>query len=66
MVLSPLDIHGLNDSRTTYVILAQRPSDCVAQLVERRICIQEVLGLIPSLGSHLTSSQSIPVLFSGM
>ena len=48
MVLSSLDIHGLNDSQTTYVISAMCSCACVAQLVVRRNCNQEVLCLKPS------------------
>ena len=37
------------------VILAMCTSGCVAQLVDHWICNQEVLGSMPTLGTHLTS-----------
>ena len=52
MVLSSLDIHGLNVSRSSYVILANHPTACVAQLVERWICIKQVLGSNSSQSKH--------------
>ena len=55
MVLSSLDIHGLNDSPSTLVILAKCTIACVAQIVEYGICNQEVLGSIPSQSNLLTS-----------
>ena len=53
MVLSSLDIHGLNDSQTSYVILAECPTACVAQLVESRTCDQKIPGLNPGQGIGL-------------
>ena len=51
MVLSSLDIHGLNLSRSTQVILASFSGACVAQMVEHRICNHQVLCMNPSQGN---------------
>ena len=48
MVLSSLDIHGLNGSQTTLVLFGQENSQLHSSVIERQIVIQEVGGLTPS------------------
>ena len=53
LLLSSLDIHGLNVSQITWVFFELCLGGCVAQLVERRTCNQRITGSHSSGGNHL-------------
>ena len=71
MLLSSLDIHRLNVSRTTLVclllFLAINLLLCYcSSVVERRTCNRKITGLNPCRGNYLTNIYHSSVLFSGI
>lgn len=67
MVLSSLDIHGINGSRTTLVFLGLMNRQLYSSFVERRTLKRDVGGLNPSWGStNITILHIFSVVFRQM